>query len=931
MGQLKTIAFIDSPDIICISESWTHASVTDTELSIEGYSLYRQDRTDRRGGGTLLYVSDNLEHTPFSFSMNTFPGEVCFTSIRFGPSKYALVGSVYLPPLIDPDCTSLREFFTEITNLKYSIKIIAGDFNKPEINWDFNSSPIRCEQLIDYLNLNGWLQIIRQPTRASNVLDLIFTNGLRPHSMEMSEGFFNSDHRIITCLLPITLQNTRSSPTLIPDFNKIDPIKINNLVEAVDWSSFFLSNNVEQCTAFLSNVLTNIISTLGCVCINKCGPSTLPTHLDNHLKRLRRKLLNPNNSRISILIRMSEVFDLAAEQQSRENIRIENLVLESSNTSSAISSLFKFRIGSSSNKTLPPVFDDQKNLISSDQEKANIFNISFAKNYLIEKFPLPDPGLASNTFISIVNFSPGVLERYIRLLRNSNSRGTDNFPNCLIKSIRNFPIILSKFFKLLLDKEIFPKIWKTSIVSPIFKSGLRSDVNNYRGVHITPSISKIFERILADSIRNFCKNSMVFDSNQHAFLPGRSCETSHLSFFDYLTSQRDLHRSLVIIYFDLSKAFDRVPHERLMLKLNNIGIRPPLLNLIGDYLKDRTQRVRVGSELSNEIRISSGVLQGTSLGPLLFLIYISELPKIAINSKSFIYADDLKCVYSFTKSSSPQCLNEIDEDLSLLNSWSLDWQMDFSPSKCRVMYLGNATLPNPIIFKGTPIQVCENIKDLGLNYDNNMNFDKHASIISGKALRLAGIIQRNFAILPLKVRLYQMYVLPILEFCSSMFCLMSMAQRKKVERVQKQFTRALLQSSAPNKSYQERCEILRMKPLWIRRLISGLCFIHRINSNRDMFFFEPLLDSNSNINTRNSQNTIRPLGCRTSKRSLFFSHRFKFFWNRLPINLRKIKSNSSFRLNILKYIDLNNVKHIIKDSYSISPHLIDVDFGPMGI
>jgi hypothetical protein len=176
-----------------------------------------------------------------------------------------------------------------------------------------------------------------------------------------------------------------------------------------------------------------------------------------------------------------------------------------------------------------------------------------------------------------------------------------------------------------------------------------------------------------------------------------------------------------------------------------------------------------------------------------------------------------------------------------------------------------------------------------------------------------------------------MYVLPLLEFCSSMFCLMNMEQRKKIERVQKKFTRALLGSSAPNKPYMERCEFLRMKPLWVRRLISGICLIHRINSNTTNFFFETLITSDSPVNTRNSESTLRLLGCHTSKRSLFFSHRYKFFWNRLPINLRKIKSNTIFRHNILKYMNIHNIRHIIKDSCSISPHLLDEDFGPMGI
>jgi hypothetical protein len=164
-----------------------------------------------------------------------------------------------------------------------------------------------------------------------------------------------------------------------------------------------------------------------------------------------------------------------------------------------------------------------------------------------------------------------------------------------------------------------------------------------------------------------------------------------------------------------------------------------------------------------------------------------------------------------------------------------------------------------------------------------------------------------------------------------MFGLMNMEERKKIERVQKKFTRILLKSSTPNKSYIERCNALRIKPLWIRRLISGLCVIHRINHNQNNFLFDPLLFSNFTLRTRGNQLAIRLTRTNTTKRSNFFSTRFKFFWNKLPILLKRIENKFCFRINLIKYMDINTAKKLIRDSFSVSPHLIDENFGPIGI
>ncbi|BHF83373.1 hypothetical protein SprV_0902651500 [Sparganum proliferum] len=194
--------------------------------------------------------------------------------------------------------------------------------------------------------------------------------------------------------------------------------------------------------------------------------------------------------------------------------------------------------------------------------------------------------------------------------------------------------------------ELFSETRKTSIIIPVFKSGSRFDVNNYRGVHKTPYLAKLLERIIFNEILDFCLANRLLSSSQHGFLPKRSCETCHLAFLNLITSLRNERQSVVVIYFDLSKAFDKVPHRRLLVKLEALGIRPHLLDFIRSYLSDRCQKVMVGNSYSTPHSITSGVLQGTVLGPLLFLLYINDISTELGNSQTFMYADDLKCVYT---------------------------------------------------------------------------------------------------------------------------------------------------------------------------------------------------------------------------------------------------------------------------------------------
>ena len=233
-SQLKSLAFIENPDIICVSESWSHSAVSDLELEIDNFSLYRHDRNDRRGGGTLLHVKSVLDHSSFTPNFTDFLGDACFATIRFNSSDHAIVGSVYLPPNKDPDCSSLICLLSSIIASNYAIKIIAGDFNKPTINWDNNTSAVCCESLLDFINSNGWSQIIRSPTRFSSILDLIFIDGIIPLSKDYDENSFCSDHKVIKCIFAVTKTVKHVDRKIYTNFNSADSFQMDTFIRNFD-------------------------------------------------------------------------------------------------------------------------------------------------------------------------------------------------------------------------------------------------------------------------------------------------------------------------------------------------------------------------------------------------------------------------------------------------------------------------------------------------------------------------------------------------------------------------------------------------------------------------------------------------------------------------------------------------------------------------
>jgi Reverse transcriptase (RNA-dependent DNA polymerase) len=450
------------------------------------------------------------------------------------------------------------------------------------------------------------------------------------------------------------------------------------------------------------------------------------------------------------------------------------------------------------NSVAPTRFKCNGIYIDKPEEIAQAFSDSFQGNFAQNPIS-PDicPRLAPPEvpILGDIKCDEGVVEKLLSDIKCGASPGPDGIPAIILnKCSGSLTRSLTAFFNYSLQRGCVPALWKEARVVPVFKSGDRADIQNYRPISITSLICKVLEKIVVFNLLEHFRSHNLLNDNQHGFIPKRSCVTMLAHVLDEwaFSLATKLGKQVDVINLDWSKAFDKVPHIKIISKLWAYKIRGSNLNWLRSFLVNRTQVVAYRGACSRPSGVPSGVCQGSVIGPLLFAIFMMELPK-ALNSSCAQYADDssvYRAVDNFDH------VNELQNDLNTVNIWSSNNGMAINAAKSSHLLLSTAHshTDSQYHINNEPIPKINNVKCLGLNITDDMKWNMHTDCVSAKAFKVLGMIRRSLSgsrRCALRTA-YLSLVRPILLYATPAWNPITEENLSKLERVQNVATSLIL-------------------------------------------------------------------------------------------------------------------------------------------
>ena len=889
-------------DIIALTETWLTPDVADTELQLNDFKLFRADRSSNRmGGGVLLYCRSYLRPSLVK-SLSDASSHEEFVSCRIRHSDVggsAEIAVLYRPPDSDGELT-LKELSRVARNVDC---LILGDFNAPFIDWsDLVILPgHNCfeKEFLDLILSENLEQAVLIPTRilpdqVPHTLDLIFTHNKREISnLDCLSPLGASDHMLLNFSWSRKYVTISSSPRRNVWKTDLDGMKV--AAAAISWEKCHEMDLEDLCN-FVSSTIRELyerFTPLSKRSRSRQQPPWFDRELKSKIKERKRlwdrfKLTKCSSDYTAYKVCRNVCSDLKRFKR----ISYERSLANSSTT--APKKLFAYlRRNTKTCNGIPPLINpDNGCIFESDEDIASILSSQYSSVFVVEDdYSARIPDICTN-ILSDCSFTTSDVEAILLSLNEQSSPGPDELHPRILKNLAPFicePLAL--LFRKSLDAGKLPSSWKDALVKPIFKGGLQEDPSNYRPVSLTSVLCKVLEKILKRTIEQHFRSAALWTSAQHGFREARSCTTNLLLAKELWAESLDEGSRLDVVYVDFSKAFDRVPHRRLLDKMSAYGISGNLHAWIADFLVGRRMRVKVNDCLSGWVDCSSGVPQGSVLGPLLFKVYINDLPE-NLPVPCLLYADDLKL---WAPVVSEPDVDAFQAALDALHSWSVRWLLPFNYTKCCVLPIGG-NQPVGVYHLGGYLLREEVIeRDLGILMSPDLKMSDETKRRATAASKLFWAIRRSFSCLTIEIfrTLFMSHVRPILEYGQPAFHPILKQDSRRLENVQRRGSK--LVAGLKNFSYEERLTKLDMFTLEHRRHRADLIYTWRVThgvlDNEFSRFFE-----------FDTEKTTRGHHLKLFKRRRFrlnpmitLSTRVINAWNALPEDVVSAESETVFK------------------------------------
>jgi len=914
------------PDIIVITEikpKNLKGEIFQSEFNMKGYQIFCSGLECTTKRGLLIYVKESI-----SASLVEIPSgfkECIFVKLQLSNKKRLLIGNIYRSPSSSVENDGyLFDLFKYLVVAFHIPIILVGDFNFRGIRWDLDD--IGFEGLsqsefgfIRSIRENLLIQLVDKPTRQRgkdnpNILDLVITNEPIISNIEHFSPLGMSDHSILRIDCSLEYQVDTRSPRF--QFHKGDYISLSKYLMR-DWDEELCSKDedilclgdaADRWSCFRDIVtkgMTQFIpksEVMGMTSKKKKYPFNKSIHLlikkkhrlwnrwlesrDEAVYLRYKSMRNRVKMELRVLDRKEQDGIAASCKQSPS--KFWRFIKNKSRSSSSIGDL-KWVDGSG-------IYQ----LAETDYDKAVALEGFFSSVYTVEDSLDFEPLiLAQVQTMNKLDISKKVIYDKLSNLKIDKSPGMDMLHPRLLFEVRDAIVHpLWVIFNESLSKASIPRDWKIAEVIALHKKGSRAERGNYRPVSLTCICCKLLESIIRDNIMNHIITNGLLSKYQYGFAKGRSTMLQLLHIMDKWTGYLEKGGQIDVVFTDFEKAFDKVPHKRLISKLRAYGIHPELVLWIEEFLKNRKYRVRVNSQYSEWGDVTSGIPQGSVLGPLLFVLYINDLPNfVGSESNVYLFADDAKLFRHISDISDNM---KLQTSVDSVKAWSDRWMLKLNYNKCKVVSFGRRT-SNDFRYSISDGQesftLARDVKinDLGIILDGRLSFSDHVQCKVNKCFSLLGLLKRNFKNISTTgfVLLYKSMIRSQLDYCNSVWSPYRKADVEELEKVQKKATKCI--PGLKGFSYIQRLQKCALTTLKFRRIRGDMIEVFKILTGKYDFTASPKFLVCDSSRTRGNQMKILNERAKFDLRKFSFTNRVTNIWNSLPNHIVLSESTNQFK------------------------------------
>ena len=791
---------------ICLQETWLAADSDLSMLHIPGYRLISKGRSCSAHGGVAIFLHESVK---FKIIDLGYESDVCdshFIEIHVNTSasetKVLVLGNIYRPPRQSVSNTNsfineLESIFDKFRNVKHVV--LAGDFNYDLLKFKVDNL---VNNFLECIMSSGYIPKIMLPTRLTQrqgtLIDNFFVKISDEYSCCSAGILLNeiSDHLpYFLCLDYLQCCQTKTNfVQTMPSFSNNIGHLLDDLqqVEAfrrpVQFADCKDANSSYNC---FIGILTNLVDKhFPCkyVRYNKYKHRKMPWMTNGIIKSIqyRDKMYvklktTPANS--------DQLHNLQINFRTYKNI-LRKTIRASKRT-------YYYNIFNKYKSDVKNTWATINDIICKTKNKCD-----FPDYFLVNGVELRDKKIIASEFNSyFTTIGPKLAEKIqapvnktfnaylggeichsfqfkevnvqdiinaINTIESKASSGYDRISNRMLKAIKNIICLpLTLIINQTLQTGVFPDALKIAKVLPVYKKNEKFLMENYRPISILSSVSKVFERIIYNQIYEYFTQFNLFYGSQYGFRSKHSTEFASLELVERIIEEMDQNKYPISVFMDLSKAFDTLDHQILIDKLNHYGFRGKALELLKSYLSGRKQFVEYNNTASDFKSITCGVPQGSILGPLLFIIYINDLPAAVKQFETIIYADDttlFSSLYKTNANSTDTLL--LNEELSMISDWLKVNKLSLNVAKTKAImfHTPQRRVSYPDLYiDDVKIDYVNEFNYLGLILDKHLNWKSHTNMISKKVSKTIGIMSKFKKIIP-KFSMYNIYNALVLSY-----------------------------------------------------------------------------------------------------------------------------------------------------------------------